>query len=86
MSQFLWQAFITLFVVIDPFAVVPMFVALTRNETTAHKRHTAVKSTVIATILLLSFAFVGDKLLDALSISEPAFRIAGGVFTPAGSH
>jgi multiple antibiotic resistance protein len=78
MSQFLWQAFVTLFVVIDPFAVVPMFVALTRNETTAHKRHTAVKSTVIATILLLSFAFVGDKLLDALSISEPAFRIAGG--------
>lgn len=78
MSKFLWQAFVTLFVVIDPFAVVPMFVALTRNETTAHKRHTAIKSTVIATILLVSFAFVGDKLLDALSISEPAFRIAGG--------
>jgi multiple antibiotic resistance protein len=78
MSPFLWQAFVTLFVVIDPFAVVPMFVALTRNETTANKRRTAVKSTVIATILLLSFAFVGDKLLDALSISEPAFRIAGG--------
>lgn len=78
MSEFLWQAFVTLFVVIDPFAVVPMFVALTRNETTANKRHTAFKSTVIATILLLSFAFTGDKLLDALSISEPAFRIAGG--------
>jgi len=78
MSQFLWQAFVTLFVVIDPFAVVPMFVALTRNETTTSKRRTALKSTVIATILLLSFAFVGDKLLDALSISEPAFRIAGG--------
>lgn len=78
MSQFLWQSFVTLFVVIDPLAVVPMFVALTRNETTANKRRTALKSTVIATILLLSFAFVGDKLLDALSISEPAFRIAGG--------
>jgi len=78
MSQFLWQSFVTLFVVIDPLAVVPMFVALTRNETTANKRRTALKSTVIAAILLLSFAFVGDKLLDALSISEPAFRIAGG--------
>lgn len=78
MSQFLWQAFVTLFVIIDPFAVVPMFVALTRNETIASKRRTALKSTVIATILLLSFAFVGDKLLDAMSISEPAFRIAGG--------
>lgn len=78
MSQFLWQAFVTLFVVIDPFAVVPMFVGLTRNDTAISKRRTAFKSTVIATILLLSFAFVGDKLLDALSISEPAFRIAGG--------
>jgi multiple antibiotic resistance protein len=78
MSQFLWQALVTLFVIIDPFAVIPMFVSLTRNDTQASKRRTASKSTIIATILLLSFAFVGDKLLDAMSISEPAFRIAGG--------
>lgn len=78
MSQFLWQTFVTLFVIIDPFAVIPMFVALTRNETKTHKCRTALKSTTIATIVLLSFAFIGDKLLDAMSISEPAFRIAGG--------
>ena len=78
MNDFLWQAFVTLIVIIDPIAVVPMFVALTRNETTAHKRRTALKATVIATILLFIFAFVGDKLLDAMDISEPAFRIAGG--------
>jgi multiple antibiotic resistance protein len=77
-TQFLWQSFVTLLVIIDPFAVVPMFVSLTRNETTAYKRRTALKATVIATVLLLIFAFVGDKLLDAMSISEPAFRIAGG--------
>lgn len=78
MSQFLWQALVTLFVIIDPFAVVPMFVSLTRNDTQISKRKTATKATIIAAILLLSFAFVGDKLLDAMSISEPAFRIAGG--------
>lgn len=78
MSLFFWQALVTLFVIIDPFAIVPMFVGLTRNDTIASKRRTALKATVIAMILLLSFAFVGDKLLDALSISEPAFRIAGG--------
>jgi multiple antibiotic resistance protein len=33
---------------------------------------------MIATILLLTFAFIGDKLLDTMGISEPAFRIAGG--------
>jgi multiple antibiotic resistance protein len=78
MNEFLWQAFVTLLVIIDPVAVVPMFVALTRNDSSAYKRRTALKATVIATILLLTFAFMGDKLLDAMSISEPAFRIAGG--------
>lgn len=78
MNEFLWQALITLLVIIDPVAVVPMFVALTRNETITYKRRTALKATVIGAILLLSFAFVGDKLLDFMSISEPAFRIAGG--------
>jgi multiple antibiotic resistance protein len=78
MSQFLWQSLVTLFVVIDPFAVIPMFITLTRGETVTTKRRIALKSSFIATLLLLSFAFAGDKLLDALSISEPAFRIAGG--------
>lgn len=78
MQGFLWQAFVTLFVIIDPIAILPMFIALTRNETVSYKRRTALKASVIATILLLIFAFVGDKLLDAMGISEPAFRIAGG--------
>lgn len=78
MQEFLWQAFVTLFVIIDPFAVIPVFVALTLKSTLEQKRHTALKSSVIATILLLSFAFIGDSLLDAMDISEPAFRIAGG--------
>lgn len=78
MQGFLWQAFVTLFVIIDPFAVLPMFIALTRNESLIQKRRTALKSCVIAMVLLLIFAFIGDKLLDAMGISEAAFRIAGG--------
>lgn len=78
MSEFLWQAFVTLFVIIDPIALVPIFVGLTQNDTLEYRRRTALKASVIAAILLFSFAFIGDKLLDAMSISEPAFRIAGG--------
>lgn len=78
MEGFLWQAFVTLFVIIDPFAVLPMFISLTRSDSLASKRRTALKASIIATILLLTFAFVGDTLLDAMGISEPAFRIAGG--------
>jgi len=73
------EAFITLFVVIDPFGITPVFAALTKDESLARKRQIALKATVISTIILLSFAFIGDWLLDHLGISEPSFRIAGGL-------
>lgn len=78
MQDFLWQAFVTLLVVMNPFAVMPMFVNLTRNETPAVKRRVAIKSCALSGFILLSFGIAGDKLLDVMSISEPAFRIAGG--------
>ncbi len=78
MEHFLWQAFVTLLVVIDPFAVLPLFLVLTRKDTIEVKQKIALKSCTIAMLILLTFAIGGDYLLDALSISEPAFRITGG--------
>lgn len=78
MDQFLWQSFVTLLVVVDPFLVIPAFLALTRNDTVINKRKTATKACLIGAAILVIFAFLGDKLLDVMSISEPAFRIAGG--------
>jgi multiple antibiotic resistance protein len=78
MSDFLWQAFITLLVIIDPFMVVPVFIGLTRDESPTHREKTARKTCIIATILLVFFGLVGDSLLNVMGISQPAFRIAGG--------
>ena len=78
MSDFLWQAFVTLLVIIDPFMVVPVFMGLTRNDSSKLREKTAKKACVIATILLVFFGLAGDKLLDMMGISQPAFRIAGG--------
>jgi multiple antibiotic resistance protein len=77
-SDFLWQSFITLLVIVDPFAVLPVFINLMANESKSDRIKTARKATLIATFLVLIFAFLGDKLLDVMGISEPAFRIAGG--------
>ncbi len=78
MSDFLWQAFVTLLVIIDPFMVVPVFMGLTRNDSSKHREKTAKKTCIIATILLVFFGLAGDKLLNVMGISQPAFRIAGG--------
>jgi len=79
MLDFIFNAFITLFVVIDPVGVATIFAALTFNETEAHRRTMAFKGSLIAAILLLAFTLVGAWLLETLGISLAAFRIAGGI-------
>ncbi len=78
MSDFLWQSFVTLLVIIDPFMIVPVFIGLTRNDSSLKRERIARKTCFIAMILLVFFALAGDYLLDVMGISEPAFRIAGG--------
>lgn len=78
LDDFFWQALVTLLVITDPFCVVPVFAALMRGSPESVRRHTARRACVISIIIMLLFAFLGDKLLDFLGISEPAFRITGG--------
>jgi len=79
MIDFLSEAFITLLVVIDPFGVLPVFVALTKGDTALRKKQIALKATMISAFLLVVFGYIGDFLLEKLHISEPSFRIAGGI-------
>ena len=73
------SAFVTLFIVLDPPGMGPIFAALTRGETEAHRRHLAVRGTVLAAAILVAFAFVGEWFLRMLGISLDSFRIAGGI-------
>ena len=78
-TSFLISAFVTLFVVIDPIGLAPIFIALTPGMTTAQRRAIAVRATLIAAGLLFLFAFLGEQVLGFIGISMPAFRIAGGI-------
>jgi multiple antibiotic resistance protein len=73
------SAFVTFFVVIDPPGCAPIFASLTRGGSEAHRRTMALRSTGIATVVLILFALVGEPLLKTLGISLDAFRIAGGI-------
>jgi len=79
MTELFISAFITFFVVIDPPGCAPIFASLTTGATAGQRRAMAVRSLVIATLILLFFAVLGEQLLGALGISLDAFRIAGGV-------
>lgn len=69
----------TFFVVIDPVGAAPIFVGLTNRATRAERRALAMRSVLIAALVLFLFALLGEQLLHALGISLDAFRIAGGI-------
>jgi len=78
-TAFLITAFATLFVVIDPPGLVPLFIALTRGMEPARRRAMARRACLIAAVLLTAFGLFGESILGFIGISMPAFRIAGGI-------
>ena len=79
MTPFLITAFATLFVVIDPPGLVPLYIALTQGMPPARRHDMAQRACIIAFILLTLFGLFGEVLLSFIGISMPAFRIAGGL-------
>lgn len=78
-SAFLITAFATLFVVIDPPGLVPLFIALTQGMGAQQRRRMALRGCLVAAGLLTVFGLAGEAVLAFIGISMPAFRIAGGI-------
>ena len=72
-------AFTTLFIIIDPPGLAPLFLALTQGMTNAQRRAIGLRACMIAFGLMLVFLFLGEAVLGFVGITMPAFRIAGGV-------
>ena len=77
--EFLIPALVTLVVVLDPIGLVPTFIGLTEGMPERARRSVALRACLIAAAILAGSALIGDWLLRSLSITLPAFRIAGGL-------
>lgn len=77
--EFMISALVTILVVVDPIGLVPSFIAITQGLPAKARRSVALRACLIATLILAGAALAGDWLLRMLSISLPAFRIAGGL-------
>ena len=72
-------SFITLFVIIDPVGLAPIFGGLTEGTPKKHQRAMALKGTFVGLCIMLFFALAGKPFLSALGISLEALRVAGGI-------
>lgn len=78
-TAFLITAFVTLFVIIDPIGLTPLFVALTQGIDARRRRLIALRACITAAVILILFAAFGEAVLGFIGISMPAFRISGGI-------
>jgi len=73
------NAFVTLFVTIDPIGNAPLFLGLTTGMAASARRMIAIRGVVVAFFILTLFALTGRGILDAMGITIAAFRVAGGL-------
>ncbi|WP_135078669.1 MarC family protein [Terasakiella sp. SH-1] len=78
MTDIVLQAFVTMFVIIDPIGLTPMFIGLSAGATAAYRRKMALRAVFFGACILLFFALIGHEFLGLLGIEMSSFRIAGG--------
>ncbi len=69
----------SIFFLVDPFAAIPSFIAITESADPARRKRMARKASITCFIVLTSFALAGQLIFRMFGITLPAFEIAGGL-------
>ncbi len=73
------NALVTLFIVIDPILVTPIFASLTKDETPRARLRIAFMAALYSIVILAAFGFVGNSVLGHMGVDLAAFRTAMGI-------
>jgi len=71
--------FTALFVILDPFAAVPIFLALTKSYSRKERGQVANIAAVTVLLVLVVAALTGESLLHGMGTSLASFRVGGGI-------
>jgi multiple antibiotic resistance protein len=77
--RFSLLALSSIFFLVDPFAALPTFLAITEGADSARRRRIARKGALTALIVLGVFALTGEAIFKLFGITLPAFELAGGI-------
>ena len=73
------QAFVTLFVIMDPPGATPIFLALVKDQPSRKRILMAWQGATVSLVVIVAFAIFGKFILDYLHISVEALQGAGGL-------
>ena len=73
------NSFILFFVTIDTIGNIPFFLSLTEDAKIKQRNRIAIRSVIIAFFIMITFAYAGRYLLEAIDVSLDSLKIAGGI-------
>jgi multiple antibiotic resistance protein len=73
------KAVLALFIIVDPFGDIPIFISLTENMSDGEKRRVFNTATIVGLALLLVFSITGQEIFALFGISVYGFEVAGGI-------
>jgi multiple antibiotic resistance protein len=82
MNQWLSFSLLSLsaiFFVVDPMGVIPVFMAMTRNDSPAKRESMARRASITAFFILSTFAVAGTLIFRVFGVTLGAFKVAGGI-------
>jgi multiple antibiotic resistance protein len=68
-----------LFFIFDPFASLPIFISMTNGQNDSQMTSSANRAVMVAGLLFVIFAVLGQQILDLFSITTNGFKVAGGI-------
>lgn len=70
---------VTLFVIVDPPGLLPVFLGLTNALDARQRRRAADRASLVAFGVIAVFALFGRQILTYLQVSVPALQVSGGL-------
>jgi multiple antibiotic resistance protein len=77
--KLLASVYLTLFVIMDPPGIIPIFLALTGRRGTKAMARLALQAALTSFGVIVAFALFGERILSFLGISLPALQVSGGL-------
>lgn len=79
LTEYILFAAGSLFMIMDPISLIPVFVAITPEDTPKQREKMARLACLVAAGILIFFTLIGKKLFNLMGITLPAFKIAGSI-------
>jgi multiple antibiotic resistance protein len=79
LPEFALLCFVSLFTMVNPFPVVPVYLSMTSGLTPGRARQVALQATVTSLIVMVFFAVTGQLIFRFFHISIDSMRIVGGI-------